>query len=389
LRDKISGVETGRSGRTINEAQAARKRQQGASIPILSGASGPHQEDCPEGEPEMLKILEKGRSGRKIFVEQTTPNGFQDEFPRGEQNTLRRSDIEVGEGKPVFEIQEVMLSIHSEIPEGEPEILEKTINEDPRNIERSESLARGPLTASDLCDITVALPSEGPEEIFGKPKISSPKSQEKPVKIFQLASGACLGKTMQNQHPQEGPRSECCGLDRRPCQVDVQRFSSSQTAPGACLGKTMPLRTLSLKPLTEVSEIWNEAERRLKADRSHFSLVFNGSQYLPTSGILPKPTQLFEIRWQGRGKSSRANENVSTHQLRTNPELCTSYEDLILNAARVAQRGSVKPTRVSSPKPKALKEESVQTEDYEGPFANFMIPEPPSAGIQAYTPGCP
>jgi hypothetical protein len=63
----------------------------------------------------------------------------------------------------------------------------------------------------------------------------------------------------------------------------------------------MPSRTLSLKPLTDVSEIWNEAERRLKTDRSNFSLVYEGSHYLPREGILPKPTQLFEIRWQGRG----------------------------------------------------------------------------------------
>jgi hypothetical protein len=158
LRDKISDVETGRSGRTINEAQAARKGQQGVSIPTLHGASDPYLGDCLESEPEILKILEKGRSGRGIFVEQTTPNGLQDGFPRGEQNTLRRSNIEVGEGKSVFEIQEVMLSIRSEIPEGEPEILEKTINEDPRNIECSVSLARGLKKASDLCDITVALP---------------------------------------------------------------------------------------------------------------------------------------------------------------------------------------------------------------------------------------
>jgi hypothetical protein len=91
------------------------------------------------------------------------------------------------------------------------------------------------------------------------------------------------------------------GKDRRPSHVDVQRFSTSQTASGACLGKTTPLRTLSLKPLTDLSEIWKEAELRLKTDRSNFSLVFNGSGYLPTSGFLPKPTQLFEIRWQGRG----------------------------------------------------------------------------------------
>jgi hypothetical protein len=142
--DRIRAIETGRSGKTIIRSQAERKGQKGVSIPSLHRASDPYLGDCPESEPEILEILQKGRSGRKIFVEQTTPNGFQDGFPRAEQNTLRRSNLEVGEGKSIFEIQEVMLSIRLEIPEGEPEILEKTINEDPRNIESSVSLARGP-----------------------------------------------------------------------------------------------------------------------------------------------------------------------------------------------------------------------------------------------------
>jgi hypothetical protein len=148
----------------------------------------------------------------------------------------------------------------------------------------------------------VALPSEGPEEISDKSKISS-------IKNLQSASGACLGKTMhveEIQHQQEGFHQ---------CQVDVQGFSLPQEATGASLGRTMPLRSLSLKPLTDVSEIWNEAERRLKTSRSNFSLVYEGSHYLPTSGFLPKPTQLFEIRWQGRGgKPKEFPEDTSAVQ---------------------------------------------------------------------------
>jgi hypothetical protein len=72
---------------------------------------------------------------------------------------------------------------------------------------------------------------------------------------------------------------------------------SFSTATGACPGKTTPMRTLSLKPLTEIAEIWNEAERRLGVSRSHFSLKPPRSSYLPESGFLPKPTQFFEIRW--------------------------------------------------------------------------------------------
>jgi hypothetical protein len=61
-------------------------------------------------------------------------------FPRGEQNTLRRSNIEVGEGKSVSANQAVMLLIYTENPEGDPEILVKTAFDDPRNVECSESL---------------------------------------------------------------------------------------------------------------------------------------------------------------------------------------------------------------------------------------------------------
>jgi hypothetical protein len=166
-----------------------------------------------------------------------------------------------------------------------------------RSDQMKEFLSNGQMITTDqikgILDHGVALPSEGPEEIPDKSEISS-------IRNFQPASGACLGKTMldeENQHQQGGPHQ---------CQVDVRRFSPSQKASGASLGRTMPLRTLSLKPITDITEIWNEAERRLETDRSNFSLVYEGSHYLPTSGFLPKPTQLFEIRWQGRGGKPKA-----------------------------------------------------------------------------------
>jgi hypothetical protein len=107
LRDKIQGVETGRSERTTTEAQAGPKGPQGVSIPVLTEATRPHRGDCLEGEPE---------------------------------------------------------------------IFEKSINDDPRNIECSATSAGGPSTTPiHSCDITVALPSEGPEELSGKPESSSQK----------------------------------------------------------------------------------------------------------------------------------------------------------------------------------------------------------------------
>jgi hypothetical protein len=59
------------------------------------------------------------------------------------------------------------------------------------------------------------------------------------------------------------------------------------------------LRTLSIKPTLESGEIWTEAERRLRIDRSHFALVVN-SHYLPKEGLLDHPVQLLEIRFRGR-----------------------------------------------------------------------------------------
>jgi hypothetical protein len=52
---------------------------------------------------------------------------------------------------------------------------------------------------------------------------------------------------------------------------------------------------------SNVAEIWEEAERRLGANRNDFSLVYSGHKLLPTEGTLSQSQQLFEIRWKGRG----------------------------------------------------------------------------------------
>jgi hypothetical protein len=65
--------------------------------------------------------------------------------------------------------------------------------------------------------------------------------------------------------------------------------------------RTSIIRTLSIKPRRNVGEIWEEAEKKLGAKRTHFLLVIGGSRYLPESGELTDPKQLFEVRWRGRG----------------------------------------------------------------------------------------
>jgi hypothetical protein len=69
-------------------------------------------------------------------------------------------------------------------------------------------------------------------------------------------------------------------------------------AIGASLGRTTPLRTLSLTRLTDIAEIWNEAERRLKANRAYFSLVVN-SRYLPQGDTLHDHEYLPGVRPAG------------------------------------------------------------------------------------------
>jgi hypothetical protein len=59
-------------------------------------------------------------------------------------------------------------------------------------------------------------------------------------------------------------------------------------------------RSLSLPPERDIQKIWKMAEERLGIDREMFSLVHE-SHYLPESGLLEKPVQIFEIRIRGRG----------------------------------------------------------------------------------------
>jgi hypothetical protein len=109
-----------------------------------------------------------------------------------------------------------------------------------------------------------------------------------------------LGEIAETHKSQQGgPRPGCTWKDQRPCQSDFPK------ATGAGLGKTTPLRTLSLSKSSNVTEIWEEAERRLGADRGNFSLVYSGHKLLPASGTLDHQEQLFEIRWRGRGEVDR------------------------------------------------------------------------------------
>jgi hypothetical protein len=92
------------------------------------------------------------------------------------------------------------------------------------------------------------------------------------------------------------PRPGSTQEDQRPCQSDFP-----VKATGASPGKTMPLRILSMSKSSKVTEIWEEAERRLGSSRYNFSLIYSGHEPLPADGTLDQPQQLFEIRWKGRG----------------------------------------------------------------------------------------
>jgi hypothetical protein len=57
-----------------------------------------------------------------------------------------------------------------------------------------------------------------------------------------------------------------------------------------------------------VVEIWKAAEDRLGVSREKFALVVN-SRYLPETGTLAAPEQLFEVRRRGRGGGKQKNKD--------------------------------------------------------------------------------
>jgi hypothetical protein len=119
--------------------------------------------------------------------------------------------------------------------------------------------------------------------------VAPPEISERFV-IKHFSESESLAKSQQG-----GLRPRELQADQRSCRPDLPK------ATGASLGRTMPLRTLSIQKTSDVTKIWEEAERRLGASRANFSLVRSGSRYLPPEGFLESPEQLFEIRWQGRG----------------------------------------------------------------------------------------
>jgi hypothetical protein len=57
-------------------------------------------------------------------------------------------------------------------------------------------------------------------------------------------------------------------------------------------------RYLSLPLILEIEEIWKKAEEMIGTSLSDFALVHE-SHYLPESGMMEKPVQIFEIRMRG------------------------------------------------------------------------------------------
>jgi hypothetical protein len=62
--------------------------------------------------------------------------------------------------------------------------------------------------------------------------------------------------------------------------------------------KTYGPRMLNLNGPTNLEEIWNEAERRIGTDRSHFALVYQ-SHYLEQVGTYKEPIHFLEVRYSG------------------------------------------------------------------------------------------
>jgi hypothetical protein len=146
-----------------------------------------------------------------------------------------------------------------------------------------------------------AVPSQLPQvvsevNLCESAAVAPPEISERFV-IKHFSESEDLAKSQQG-----GPRPGRLQADQRSCQSDFPK------ATGPSLGWSMPLRTLSIQKTSDVTKIWEEAERRLGASRANFSLVRSGSRYLPRDGTLESPEQLFEIRWQGRGGGPRDDD---------------------------------------------------------------------------------
>jgi hypothetical protein len=87
----------------------------------------------PENSGNEIKMTEAAQTERTESLVWAIPSEAEDGFPRGEQNTLRRSNIAAGKGKPVPANQEELLPIQAGSPKGETEIFAKTAVKDPGN----------------------------------------------------------------------------------------------------------------------------------------------------------------------------------------------------------------------------------------------------------------
>jgi hypothetical protein len=85
------------------------------------------------------------------------------------------------------------------------------------------------------------------------------------VQLFVEAMGACPSETLA-----PGNREH----------LTAEKVYKMGTRPGIA----MPLWTRSLPKITEIDQIWREAERRLGMDRGKFAPVHSGSCLLPDSG---------------------------------------------------------------------------------------------------------
>jgi hypothetical protein len=222
------------------------------------------------------RISEAAQTGRLEREVRATPREDYDRVSRGEQNRLRPSDVDVREGNPIVRTQEVMLPIQIGKLGGETEILR--IKEEGAELLGNE---------------TRKISRVGFEEPRGNSEQSELFQESKSRERLEGITAEILRTEVTVQN--EGPRPGCSQVDQRPCQPELPL-----KAIGASVGKTVPLRTVSISRTMDIEKIWEDAERRLGACRSHFSLVRSGSRYVPTEGQLDDPEQLFEIRWRGR-----------------------------------------------------------------------------------------
>jgi hypothetical protein len=229
----------------------------------VSDVEGGFREEATGNGTSVLEAVQSGELEGEVRV---TPSEDHDRASRGEQNTLRRSNIQVGEGNPIVGNQEVMLPIQSGRLEGETEIqdVKMSVYKDVTGDEsRSQTRAD---TDSALLDST----SDG-----------TPTFEEEVEHVFR-------GTVQSFIETQSGKLLEL--NDQNCCESCYQRVKVSETlkVTGASLGKAMPTSlpedaSEAISPATQRDRVSGASDTQDEGSLRH---AYTGTSMLSHTALL-------------------------------------------------------------------------------------------------------